>query len=124
MRINLENSQYKSIAVEEEIKSLELYLQLEMLRFDNQISYDINIDEKDSLLKLQIPSLIIQPFVENSIWHGLTHKEEGGHVQINLKQNGNYVQCVVEDNGIGRGKAKEIKAKDEIPEIIWYFNNT
>lgn len=109
MRINLENSQYKSIAVEEEIKSLELYLQLEMLRFDNQISYDINIDEKDSLLKLQIPSLIIQPFVENSIWHGLTHKEEGGHVQINLKQNGNYVQCVVEDNGIGRGKAKEIK---------------
>jgi len=108
MRVSLEHAQYQAVSVRDEVNSLNLYLELEMLRFDGQITYDVELENEDELLNLNIPSLIIQPFVENSIWHGLTHKEGGGHIQISLHSVDEYVLCVVEDDGIGRKKAMEI----------------
>jgi len=61
---------------------------------------------------LQVPPLIIQPYVENAIWHGLLHKESGGHLSIFVKKtNDNLLQCIIEDNGIGRIRANELKSK-------------
>jgi sensor histidine kinase YesM len=85
---------------------------MESLRFTNKFSYEIIVDDNVSPDTLQVPPLIIQPYVENAIWHGLLHKESGGQLSIYVKRTSdNMLQCIIEDNGIGRSKAKELKSK-------------
>ena len=109
VRLILQNSQASLIPLENEIESLKLYLELEALRFDYHFEYTICIDDNLQTGNLQVPPLFIQPFVENAIWHGLMHKEEKGHLKIELIQKEDMLCCIVTDDGIGRKKALDIK---------------
>ncbi len=114
MRMILEHSELNVITIEEELKALELYIQLEAFRFEKKFSYEIIVDESISPGYHQIPSMLIQPYVENSIWHGLMHKhEEDGRITITLIRKGDVVCCAVEDNGIGREQSQRIKSDDQ-----------
>lgn len=94
------------VYLDEEIDHLNNYLELEKLRFYSDFSYHIHLDE--TLKELKIPSMIIQPFVENAIKHGLLHKDGKKTVQISFKLKRQTLQCIIEDNGIGRATSNEI----------------
>ena len=113
IRSILQNSQEVLIPLERELEALQLYLELESLRFENKFEYKILVeDELDKALK--VPPLIIQPFVENAIWHGLMHKKEKGHLQIELYLEEQMLFCKITDDGIGRKKAAELKSKSTL----------
>lgn len=109
MRKTLENSQHTSIPIKEELDALELYLELEALRFKEKFEYSVNVDDDIDTLLLKIPTMLIQPYVENSICHGLVNKEEKGFVRIDLNMADDMLVCIIEDNGIGRKAAMDIK---------------
>lgn len=108
MRSVLENSELNYIPLSQEINALQLYLELEHLRFENKFEYEILIANNIDVLTVQIPSMLIQPFVENSIWHGLMHKSSTGKISIDFSLLGNILKCTITDNGVGRKKAAEI----------------
>jgi LytS/YehU family sensor histidine kinase len=89
-----------------------LYLEIEKMRFGNSFEYKINVDESIDEEFIEIPSLLIQPFVENSIWHGLMLKAENRKIDISFEVKiENILLVTIYDNGIGRKKAAEIKSK-------------
>jgi tetratricopeptide (TPR) repeat protein len=106
MRGILENSEEKEITVEEELKMLEMYMQLEAMRLNHKFSYEFKIDPKINIRETYIPPLILQPFVENSIWHGLAEKNGEGKIIIEIAEENKMLNCIIEDDGIGR-KTKE-----------------
>jgi len=85
-------------------------LQLEALRFNNKLSYTVNIDENIDLKSIYVPALIVQPFIENAIWHGIVPKEQGGTVLLNVMKEKKAVKIVVEDDGIGRVSSQQNKS--------------
>ena len=101
MRMILENSERKEIPIAQDLKALEIYMQLEALRMHNKFIYEIKVDDAIDQENTLIPPLILQPFVENSIWHGLSQKESEGKIWIYIKKEGNMINCIVEDNGVG-----------------------
>ena len=101
MRLILENSEHTTIALEEDLKALKLYMDVERLRLNNKFSYEINVDDKIDKTNVLVPPLILQPFVENSIWHGLTKKDGAGKINIRISEEDEMLVCVVEDNGVG-----------------------
>lgn len=101
MRMVLENSEQKEISLAADLKALELYIQLERLRLKNKFSYTIKVDENIDTENTLVPPLILQPFVENSIWHGIAKKEGNGHINIYIQQQGEMINCIVEDDGGG-----------------------
>lgn len=107
MRKILDNSSKTSIPLRDEIDALTLYLDLERLRFKDKFRYEINVDEEIDPLIYKVPTMLIQPYVENSICHGLMPKEENGMVKIDMKLDGDHIICTIEDNGIGRKAALE-----------------
>jgi LytS/YehU family sensor histidine kinase len=108
----LDNSNSKTVVLTNELEALKLYIEMEALRFDKKFTYEIKVDSDFSTDSVQVPPLIIQPYVENAIWHGLLHKEENGHLSIRVSMiSDTMLQCTIEDNGIGREKAKELKSK-------------
>lgn len=116
LRMILNHSRQDMITVYDEIQSLKLYLEFERLRFDQDFDFDLQIDGQE-VLDCQIPPMIIQPFVENAIWHGLMPKEGGrGLIRVSFlkQQSGLYV--TVQDNGVGRDKAKENNRKRSLKE--------
>lgn len=108
MRLVLENSEKKEVSLTGDLKALELYIQLESLRLNNKFTYKIKVDDDIDKETAMIPPLILQPFVENSIWHGIAKKEGEGNIFINIRKDGEMMNCVVEDNGIGRQVSGEI----------------
>ena len=86
-----------------------------MLRFNNMFTYNISIDKNINPENIQIPAMLIQPYIENAIWHGLLHKNNSGflNIMLQLKQN-NIIQIIIEDDGIGRVKAAELKSKSAL----------
>ncbi len=115
MRTILVNSSEPSVTLENEINTLSTYLELESLRFDNKFSYEINVDPTICISETQIPTLLIQPFVENAIWHGLMNKTTTGKLTVEIfPVNNNSIKCIITDDGIGREKAAQIiKMKSE-----------
>jgi len=110
MRLILENSRFQEVPLEKDLHALELYMELEALRLNNRFTYEISTDlEIDKEITL-VPPLILQPFVENSIWHGLQHKTGDGKISIHIAREGNMLACTVADNGVGRKKATALKA--------------
>ena len=79
-----------------------LYLKLEHYRFRDQFDYDFVIDQSLDLDEIEIPPMLVQPYIENAIWHGLRYKEEKGHLQVEVAQNGSGIKISIEDDGIGR----------------------
>ncbi len=110
MRGTLENTQKQKIPIKDEIETLELYMDLEKLRLNNKFNYEIDIDPELDVQFEEIPPMLIQPYVENAIWHGISHKESNGIIKICfILENENLLKCEVIDDGIGRKKATEIK---------------
>ncbi|HEU5290731.1 MAG TPA: histidine kinase, partial [Cyclobacteriaceae bacterium] len=115
MRGILENSTESWITLKQEIETLRLYLVMEALRFEDKFSYKIEVEDEVQPSSILIPSMIVQPYVENAIAHGLLHKVNGsGVITVKfLKGNGN-LKCIVEDNGIGRERSNQIRSKSKI----------
>lgn len=107
VRRTLNYSDKDFVDFEQEIKLLELYLSLEKLRFKKELDYAITIDNKADIM---IPPLLVQPFIENALVHGLLHKEGSKKLSIHFRMEESLV-CVIEDNGVGREKAKAIKIR-------------
>jgi len=115
MRIVLENSEHREVSLADDLKALELYMQLEALRMGKKMQYDIVIDPEIDPEHTMVPPLLLQPFVENAIWHGLVHKKEGGHITITIGQQDGMLYCSVQDNGIGRKQSEVINAGKTAP---------
>lgn len=105
MRLILENSEKKEVLLSEDLKALELYMQLECLRMNQKFTYQVKVDEGINTENTLVPPLILQPFVENSIWHGIAKKEGRGNILVHIKKEGEMINCVIEDDGIGREQA-------------------
>jgi len=101
MRLILENSEKKEVSLSSDLKALELYMQLESERLNHKFSYQITIDKDIDPHNTLIPPLLLQPFVENSIWHGLADKQGDGKILIHIKKDGDMINCIVEDDGVG-----------------------
>lgn len=102
LRLILDYSNQKKITLAEELDVIDLYVQVERTRFENKFDYHINIADNIDIGSIEIPPIIIQPFVENAILHGLLPLKEGGLLQISLKRENDLLICIIEDNGIGR----------------------
>lgn len=102
MRMILENSEKQDVLLSDDLRALELYMQLESMRTDNAFEFQIDIDTSIDPDTTLLPPLILQPFVENSIWHGLNGKVSGGKILIKILKKDNELLCIVEDNGKGR----------------------
>ncbi len=113
MRSILDNSDLDFISLAKEIEILNLYLQLEHMRFADKFSYEIKVGQDLDVENFNIPPMIIQPFIENAIWHGLRYKESGGKLLLSIESEGAFVKILIEDNGIGRQKSKELKTKNQ-----------
>lgn len=110
VRLILQNSQAPLISLESELESLQLYLELEAVRFDHHFEFTIKVEEDLDISSVKVPPLI-QPYAENAIWHGLMHKEEKGHLEVELFLQEDVLCCKITDDGIGRKKAAELKSK-------------
>ncbi|NML19709.1 histidine kinase [Pseudoflavitalea sp. G-6-1-2] len=111
IRQTLDNSSRESISLASEIRYLNSYLDLESMRFAHSFQHAISIDPSIDADNMHIPPMILQPYVENSIRHGLRYRQEGiGSVKVKFERRGNTLLCIVEDNGVGRKKAGELKS--------------
>ena len=111
IRTVLTNSKKPFISLEDELEMLCLYLDMEKLRFKDSFDYSVTFINSIDESNVFIPPLLLQPFAENAIWHGLMHKEGQGHLEIELSVHENVLTCSIADNGIGRSKAAEFKSK-------------
>ncbi|AEI50421.1 sensor histidine kinase [Runella slithyformis] len=113
IRLVLENSRSEKVTLENELNTLELYIEMEAMRFKNKVKYHITIDEMIDPQYIEIPPLLLQPYVENAIWHGLMHKEEGGTVTIaaEIQHNASLLRVIITDDGVGRAASNEFKSK-------------
>jgi uncharacterized membrane protein YciS (DUF1049 family) len=112
IRLVLENSRSEKVTLENELTMLQLYMEMEAMRFNEKLQFKINVDEDIDAHFIQIPPLLLQPYIENAIWHGLMHKEEGGTVLLDLiMKNDNMLQVSITDDGIGRTAAAALKSK-------------
>ena len=112
IRSVLQNSGKKRISLEEELHTLELYIKIERKRFSTSFDYKFTVDEKINTGQVTIPPMLLQPYVENAIWHGILHKTEGhGSIVVNTFKKEDSVIIEIMDNGIGREKANQLKLK-------------
>ena len=112
IRLVLENSRSERVTLANELETLRLYLDMEAMRFGQKVHYEISIIDFIDADDIQIPPLLLQPFVENAIWHGLMHKDEGGTVRVVVAQpRPDYLCITITDDGVGRAKAAEYKSK-------------
>lgn len=112
IRLILDHSDQNNITLASELDLLKLYVEMESLRFENKFDCKIDVDKQLNIETSEIPSMLIQPYVENAIWHGLLHKAEKGMLAIHFsKKEKNRVHVIIEDNGIGRDKAAQLKSK-------------
>jgi len=111
IRMVLNNSMQELISLEDELEMLRLYLELEQLRFKNAFDYNITCITEIDADNIFIPPLIVQPFAENAIWHGLMHKDEKGQLNIEVSQEDNYLFFKITDDGIGRKQSGALASK-------------
>lgn len=124
MREVMENSQHDFIPLSTEIRILELYMALEHARFTDKFDYKLEIDpalDRDSVF---LPPMLVQPYVENAVWHGLRYLDGKGMLKVSFKKDEDKLQIVVQDNGIGRKKSAEIKTINQKSRISTGLKNT
>lgn len=123
IRMMLEHSRTSKHLLEDEVKFLKLYMKVESQRFQIPFEYQVEV-MPDVDQSIEIPSMMLQPFVENAIWHGVSHKAGIGHIRVQISQVEHTLFCWVEDDGVGRVKAAEIamqkgkKHKSRAMEIV------
>ena len=114
MRTVLENSEEDFIPLSKELELLQLYVKLEHSRFPEKFDFKINVEKGLDVDSFEIPPMLLQPYVENAIWHGLRYKEEKGFLHIDFNQiNPETVQIIIADNGVGRKKSASLKTKNQ-----------
>lgn len=114
MRSVLENSEEDFIPLSKELSLLELYMKLEHSRFPDKFDYRITIAEKVDVPSFKIPPMLLQPYIENAIWHGLRYKKEKGLLEVNVQSTrGNVLEISISDDGIGRKKSAELKTQHQ-----------
>lgn len=112
IRSVLQNSGKKRISLKEELHTLELYIKIERKRFSTSFDYEFTVDENINTEDITIPPMLLQPYVENAIWHGVLHKSEGnGEIKVKTYKSGDDIVVEINDNGIGREKANQLKLK-------------
>jgi len=117
MRSVLENSDEDFIPLTKEVELLALYVKLEHNRFKDKFEYTITIDEQIKQANYSIPPMLLQPYIENAIWHGLRYKKEKGNLTIAMHQKtNNIIDIIIEDNGVGRKKSIEMKTKNQLKQ--------
>ncbi len=112
IRLVLENSRSEKVTLQKELETLRLYIQLEAMRFKDKVKYQVNVAPEIDQQYIDIPPLLLQPYVENAIWHGLMHKKEGGNIVIDVTLPTEHcLQIEITDDGIGRVLAAAYKSK-------------
>ncbi|MDR3680323.1 MAG: histidine kinase [Flavipsychrobacter sp.] len=114
LRAYIRSSRNRYIILEDEINNLHAYIQLQQNRFKDKFDYTITTDANIDTATIKIPSLLLQPIVENAINHGLFHKEDKGHLSISFQLKENMLICLIEDNGIGRQGSKTLYEKSHL----------
>lgn len=109
IRAMLENSEQAEVSLAQELALVRSYIQLESIRFKNKIDSEITVDQNINQETTYIPTMVLQPFVENAIWHGLMHKTGKGNIRLQIRQHGDMLYCEITDNGIGRKKSMELQ---------------
>ncbi len=113
MRLVLDHSQKDFITLDEELNLIDLYLKLEHLRFRDKFDFEFYKDPALQAADIQIPPMLIQPFIENAIWHGLRYKSDKGKLLVHIKKEHETILVAVQDNGIGREKSKALKTDNQ-----------
>lgn len=114
MRAVLENSEENFIPLSKEIELIELYTKLEHFRFKDKFEYSIDVDKNIEISDYNIPPMLLQPYIENAVWHGLRYKKEKGELRIAIqKKTVNTITISISDNGIGRDKSKVLKTDNQ-----------
>ncbi|MFT3703154.1 MAG: histidine kinase [Agriterribacter sp.] len=109
IRTLFQHSDKREVNLHEELETCMLYTQLEKMRFGEKVAFVFDIDEGLDLKDIKVPALILQPFIENAIWHGLVPKENGGSVLIAVRRNDGATECTIDDDGIGRALSNQKK---------------
>lgn len=113
MRMILNHSKMEKISLTKELECLELYLKLEHLRAAHKFDFSINVDNSIDTGKIFVPPMVVQPFVENAIWHGLHHKETKGHLDLSITKENRHIICHVIDDGIGIKRSQEMQRESK-----------
>jgi ligand-binding sensor domain-containing protein len=113
IRTIFQNSDKREITLADEVETCRLYTNLESMRFGDKFDYRFDVDDSLDLKSVMVPALIIQPFIENAIWHGVMPKEEGGTVTVTIDKNDITIRCSIDDDGIGREVSNQNKFKGE-----------
>lgn len=110
IKLSLENLENGRVTLDNELMQIESYVQMEQLRMEEKVNFEINVDRMADGADVMMPPMILQPFVENALWHGLSHKAEGEsrHLRIHVKEKRDAVICTIEDNGVGRERAEQL----------------
>ncbi|MEO6187986.1 MAG: histidine kinase, partial [Ginsengibacter sp.] len=111
IRTIFQNSDKRDITLFDELETCRLYTHLESMRFGDKFTHTFHIDETLDLKSVMVPALIIQPFVENAIWHGIMPREDAGSVTVEVCENSDIISCIIDDNGIGREESNRGKFK-------------
>jgi hypothetical protein len=112
LRTTLESTREDMVSFDKEADSLKYYLELQKLRYGNKFDYRIDIDEKIDPEEISIPPMLVQPFIENAIEHGIRHKNTPGRIDVRFTMNGEKIVCEVEDDGVGRAQSWEMERKE------------
>jgi ligand-binding sensor domain-containing protein len=116
IRLVLENSQYQLVPLQTDLKALELYTSLEMIRSNHRFTYSYIVDPELSDGDYKIPPLLLQPYVENAILHGLRNKASGaGLLSMHIRKEGENIRIIIEDNGVGRARAGQLNEENRKP---------
>ena len=113
MRLVMENSQEDFIPLHKEQEIISLYLKLEHYRFRDKFDYTITIDDNVNAETVEIPPMLIQPYIENAVWHGLRYKDSKGHLQLTMRKISDGLQVEITDDGIGRKKSAQLKTENQ-----------
>jgi tetratricopeptide (TPR) repeat protein len=124
MRSVLENSEEDFIPLKEEIELIKMYTKLEHFRFQDKFDFDFIIDEAIHIEAYEIPPMLLQPYIENAVWHGLRYKEKKGLLTIAFKyKSQNEIEIVIKDDGIGRERSKALKTQNQKKQKSKGMNN-
>jgi tetratricopeptide (TPR) repeat protein len=115
MRLVLENSRHNEVPLVQDLEALRLYMELEQSRMNGKFDYSIEVDAALDQAETMVPPLVMQPFVENAIWHGISRKEGKGHIKLIVRKYPNRLTMSVEDDGVGRGASSTHPAPDGAP---------
>jgi tetratricopeptide (TPR) repeat protein len=113
LKLSLENLETGRVSLDNELMQIESFVQMEQLRMNEKVNFEINVDRMADGADVMVPPMILQPFVDNALWHGLAHKGEGDsrHLRIHVKEKRDAIICTVEDNGVGRERAGQLSPR-------------